>query len=239
MPLVAEVLHPINKNNNIFQCKVNDSGTTYCTQCQFITSKHTRCKLRSCLDFEYCWLHLRKKYHIKVAPSKIKVNGKSIGLGLFAKTDKPLSNRMREHIDSRMITPQDKKLYLVFKSGDIIGKYEGEQVDAKELSRRYDYVDDNGQLVEQTAPYAVVGNRRGKKNTMITDALCLKNYVSFANDARNSEYAYNATLTPGLYLKATRNIWQGDEILWNYQRSYWDGTIADVKYTKRRNSKNR
>jgi hypothetical protein len=232
MPLVAQVLHPKEKNRKLFQCTVNDTGTSYCHQCKFITAKGSRCKLKSCLDLDYCWIHLSIKYKVKIAPSKIKVNGKSIGLGLFARTNKPLSSDVMQRVKSRRVTQEDKAKYIVFRPGDVIGKYMAEKVDAKELSRRYDYMQD-GKLVEQTAPYAV-----SKNSENIFDSLCHRNFVSYANDARGTEFGNNAELSPQLYLKAKRVIWEGEEILWNYKQAYWDTPVADVRYhqTKSRTS---
>lgn len=225
MPITAKVINPVDKSIN-FQCTVNDTGTKYCYQCKFITEKGKRCKLKSCVDLDYCWIHLRMKYKVKIAPSKIKVNGKSIGLGLFALTDKTLPSDITRRIKSRKVTSEEKKLYAVFKTGDVIGKYIAQEVDAKELSNRYDYMKD-GELVEQTAPYAV-----SKNNHTIYDSLCHRNFVSYANDARGTGFENNAKLSAQMYLKATRTIWEGEEILWNYKNVYWSTPVADVQHSR-------
>jgi hypothetical protein len=219
MPLVARVIDPLDDTQSIFQCRINDTGTKYCNQCQFITAKGTRCRKNTCMDLTYCWIHLRIKHRVRIAPSLIKVNGKSIGLGLYAQDPN---------------THEDKRA-IVFRKGDIIGRYVGEEIKTQEqLAHRYDKFVDKQRILEQTAPYAVV-----QHNGKIYDALCHRNFIAYANDARGTNMTNNATLNPrSVYLHATKNIRNGDEILWNYTKGYWEAPIAQVKYSREnKNSK--
>ena len=203
-------------DQDIFTCDMNGNAPGQCRRCQF-KKAGVQCKKRTCQDRDLCWIHLRKVHRVRIAPSLIKVDGKSVGMGLFAFTEKPLQKQLKRG--------QDRDKYLIFSKGDEIGIYDAEILSAQELSRRYDFEKD-GKLVEQTAPYGVSDSRGN-----LYDSLCHRNYVSYANDAHKSIFKNNSELKDlngRLVLLATKNIWMGDEILWSYGKDYWKGPLAKL-----------
>ena len=223
--MVLRITVTLGPNQLIHRCNLNDSDDVKkrCSRCKYIRSNSNRCKLRSCYDKNYCWIHLQKKYKVKIAQSRVRINGHSIGLGLFAKTNKQLPANILSKIRMNRMSKDEKKRYLIFKTGDIIGKYEGEHMTREQLNNRYDTKND---IIE---PYVV----EVKKDYYI-DSLCLRNHTSYANDARNTTFKNNAKLTSKLYLKATKNIWCGQEIFWNYGASYFKGEHLNIKVNKNR-----
>jgi hypothetical protein len=163
------------------------------------------------MDIDYCWIHLRKKHKVRIAPSSIKINGKSIGLGLYASN--PNSG--------------DDARAIVFQQGDIIGQYLGQRIQKQtKLNKRYDKFQGPRRLVEQTAPYAIVTT-----TGTIYDALCRRNFIAYANDARGTNMTNNATVE-NKTMKAISTIRNGDEILWPYGDSYWEKQIAQIQYKR-------
>lgn len=199
-----------------FSCYQNDTGTNRCRQCIYvIPNTGRRCRLNTCVDMDYCHWHLKKVHDVQIKPSTI-VGG---GLGVFAAGN--VSPRMLRYLKSRDSSRAEKNQYAVFKKGDVIGKYEGEVVSREELNRRY------GE--HTTAPYAVQKSRRE-----IYDALCVRNFVGYVNSAHNTGFQNNCKLTAGLRLVATRNIYPGEELFWNYGRDYWRSHPPVIRSTKSR-----
>ena len=222
MPIHVRVVNPEHQRKSLFQCVINGNGKK-CKQCKFIKKNAERCKLKTCTD-EFCWIHLQKKFRVRVAESRIRINGHSIGLGLFARTNKPLDARILDRLHSHKASEEDKTKYLVFKKGELIGKYIGEHLSKKRLDDRYDYKDTQGTLHEQTAPYAfTVGHK-------IYDGLCKRNFMVYANDPTGTGLKPNmkpSRKSPNMM--ALRDIWQGEELLWEYGETYWSGEIAATK----------
>jgi hypothetical protein len=165
-------------------------------------------------------------------------DGRSIGLGLFARTNKPLPAALLQKLKSGEGTPEEKKKYLVFEGTTerpvFIGTYKGETVTKTELDGRYDYTGADGKTREQTAPYGVTQMRKkGKRRTKLLDSLCQRNFVSYSNDARGTDFHNNAVLKTNLQLVATHHIWQGEEILWDYGDEYWNHDLAKVQFVRR------
>lgn len=99
----------------------------------------------------------------------------------------------------------------VFKKNDVIAEYAGELISREELARRYNNV---------TAPYTLASAQKGK----YIDAACKRGLGSLANDPRGTGLQANARLSVGRNggnLKATKNIYHGQEILTSYGRDYW------------------
>jgi len=228
MPIQVKVVNPEHKNQNLFQCLLNSKPKKHkCKRCIFTKANGERCKLRTCFEINYCWIHLQKTFDVRIAPSKIQVDGHSIGLGLFARSTKPIPPNVRRRITSRTTTPDDKLKYRVFKAKQKIGKYTGEVITQDKLNARYDYKNNTGQIQEQVAPYAVTNSHH-----QIIDALCRRNFLAYANDARASGLNYNAKMSKrNMILQAQKDIYQGDEILWNYGEDYWadDVSTAEIK----------
>ena len=56
---------------------------------------------------------------------------------------------------------------------------------------------------------------------------CIQTQRSFGM-RQEERYRVLETLKDNLDLVATRNIWMGDEILWDYGREYWTGEHAKI-----------
>ena len=105
-----------------------------------------------------------------------------------------------------------------FKKNEVIGKYTGERVTAKQLQDRCGY---------STAPYGLqVGNR-------IFDSACDRGIMSLANAKREMANAnakiVNKGTDSGANVRATKSIKKGDEIYVHYGSTYWkylDGTYS-------------
>lgn len=222
MPLHVTLLRPDTKEV-VTECVVNDCGPR-CCRCTYMINGVRRCRLSSCYEENYCWIHLKKVRKVRIAPSRIVVRGQSIGLGLFALTQHPLPRPLLTRLRARRGTREEKEKYLVFRNRQVIGRYSGEHLSKAELDAKYDM---GG--TEYTAPYALT-----LSDGSVLDSLCKRNYVAYANDARGSRFTNNAEVLPNLDLVATRSIWQGEEILWDYGREYWTGPHLDVQIRRQR-----
>jgi len=196
-----------------FSCYQNDTGTNRCRQCIYILpTTGRRCRLNTCVDLDYCHWHLRKVHNVQIKPSTII----GAGLGVFAAGS--VSPRMLAYLKSRESSRAEKNQYAVFKKGDTIGTYKGEEVKYEQLNERY------GE--HRTAPYAV--KNRGK----YIDSLCERNFVGYVNSAYRSGLQNNTRLTQGLKLVALRNIYPGEELLWSYGADYWRSETPHIRSTK-------
>ena len=210
-----------------FQCNLNAKPRDrQCQRCSYRKPNGKRCKLRSCFDLRHCWVHLKKVFHVRIAPSLIKVDGQSIGLGLFAETNLQLNPKHLKELRSQKSLDQN---FLVFRKGDRIGEYVGEKVTDRELSRRYDFRNDAGKLQEQVAPYAITDNKGN-----IRDAMCRRNFTAYVNDPYRSEYKSNVKINNHNFtMVAKRNIYRGEELLFDYSDEYWNSEPV-AKITQRR-----
>jgi hypothetical protein len=95
---------------------------------------------------------------------------------------------------------------VLFKKGDTIIEYAGEIIDIEELENRYD---------NKTAPYTVqISKNVFEDGAAVRGVGTLANTNPRHNNAKLSIYRGKATL------KATKNIYNGDEIYLSYGRSY-------------------
>jgi len=212
MPVDVDVLTQDHRRT-LFHCTVNSSGTRFCRQCEYIKSDGHRCRLHSCYEAHYCWIHLKKVQKVRIAPSRLPL----VGLGLFARTNKALPPALLNKLKSRKATRQERAQYTVFNTGDVIGEYEGEKLTKRELASRYDYETETGEEIQQVAPYGAM-NVKGD----ITDALCVRNFTAYSNDPFKSKEQQNAKIIGHrLRLVAIRPIYEGEEILIKYGRGYW------------------
>lgn len=233
-----------------------------------------RCKRTTCRESEYCWTHLRKMYRVRIAPSRIVGAGLGLFAGtdrpLEAKIDLPrdgwsdllpflkrrLLRRRRGRVvglntsyrvrlfggrTQSMTLRELRDRFLIFRKGEIIGPLTGETLSPAEFDRRY--------ANNWTAPYAIGVGKKDKKTKQYDrylDALCSRNFASYANDARGEEKkeeeegndddeeeeekedGNNARFTGRHRLQAKRTIWAGEEILWSYGQSYWKGEMAPI-----------
>ena len=198
----------LDTNKVQFSCCVNTDGTppdkcNKCLPCQAQTRSGRRCKIITCRDSDLCHIHLKSLNKIVIAPSRV-VQG---GLGLFAWTHRNIgvSERVAGHPP-------------IFKKGDIITSYGGEILSRNDMNRRYDYLDpQSNKIIQPTAPYGLY-----KSKEEVYDGACRRRGGVYANDYRSSGQQYiNAYITTAMNLKATRNIYKGDEILINYHKGYW------------------
>jgi hypothetical protein len=145
-----------------------------------------------CIGTPLCWQHLLSQMNLRIKPS---VNGP--GKGLFAMM--PRQN-------------DDGPRRLVFKQNDYICDYGGEKITKRELDARYG---------NYTAPYALFVRQRKGKGGHYVNAACMRGVGAMANHA-NAARA-NARLAPmgaSGALKATKPIYEGDEILVDYGSEY-------------------
>lgn len=102
-----------------FECPLD------CRRCPQLTKYGTRCRLRSCIGNDMCWIHLLSQRHLR-----IKESGAGRGKGLFA-LDRAARGRNE----------------VIFRRGELIVEYEGEILTEAEVDRRYG--------PDNTAPYTV------------------------------------------------------------------------------------
>jgi hypothetical protein len=93
-------------------------------RCTFIRDNQQQCRRRVCIGLDMCAQHTRSHLHLRVGPSSIPGGG----MGLFACDDSKGDNE------------------IVFEKDKTICNYNGEQIDKKELTRRYGM---------DTAPYGI------------------------------------------------------------------------------------
>ena len=162
-----------------------------------------RCRVQINAGLPYCADHLAREKKLAIKPSLL-VPGE---LGLFV-----------ECTDSE---PGD----IVFRPGQRIIEYVGEEITDRELDRRY------GQGDTYTAPYALRLKHR------IKDAACLRGAAAFANgvarvdDGANAAFhitPMNSLTDPNVFMMhATKRIRNGQEIIVTYGKTYFgDGKPA-------------
>jgi len=181
--------------------------TMTCRRCAAISARTgNRCSRQVCVGLPLCWQHTRAAWNVAIRQA-----GPRVGKGLFAAapTGAPSAVRRRQ-------AP-------LFRKGDLIVPYApAEELAPEELDERYDY---GGWQV--TAPYAVP---LPSSPDVVLDAACVRNVGSLANDPRGRRgLRSNAELTEEngtLWLRATRAVRDGDEILLNYGPDYWAGAKA-------------
>ena len=102
---------------------------------------------------------------------------------------------------------KDKNHEPVFKKGETILAYEGQEISIDQLRARYR---------QYTGPYVLKKNR----NTFI-DPAGDRSLASLINQGRSTgEHKNNARFTQSLKIQATRPIYHGDEILVSYGNQY-------------------
>ena len=151
-----------------------------------------QCRRQLCKGIDLCWYHLLHTKHLRIKKSTIP----GAGMGLFA------------------ALPNDDSRAIVFRgasqnsSGQNICRYNGEQISKEESSRRYGIY---------TGPYLAEIN--SQKNE---DAACVRGIGSYCNEAPTSA-KWNANLyvhAGKIFVRARKNIRNGDEIFVNYGDSY-------------------
>jgi len=179
------------------------SCTLTCMQCRARTpggAAGQRCSRTVCVGLPYCWQHTRTKLNVRVGET----GDAKIGKGLFAHAPANVSR----HIP-------------VFRPGQPIVTYEpAERLTKAQIDQRYDY---GG--FDPTAPYGF-DVRSGA-----LDAACVRSIASLVNDPKgrrprmtsNSVFEELPQSMSRVLLRATKNIYHGEEILASYGKDYWDG----------------
>jgi hypothetical protein len=163
----------------------------------------------------YCQGCCSKCFHVEIRRSNID----GAGLGLFAYN--PSYDRGDSHI--------------VFKRGDFIAPYCGEEISEEEMNYRYTGAVDEADSI--ICPYVV----RTCEDTFVDGAL-VRGPAVYGNDAKGctntSNLRNNAALcqNPELGAYATKTIRQGEEIFIGYGKSYWEGLHCNFEtvYTNKK-----
>lgn len=187
-----------------------------CDRCQYNVTSNVKCQRRVCIGLPYCWQHSKQMYNVRVKDSRI------AGKGLFVETPSRLQHDVRGP---------------VFKKNDFICPYNGKRIKHNKLNRIYP-----GDCV---APYAWCGTRDCE------DAASKRGIGSLANGEgpRRNRIQTNARLTqfsPKLsgkyfgsgpaprnkqvWLQATRDIYNGEEIIIEYGDDYWHTHETQYRY---------
>lgn len=212
-PLIDEK----DENKYLGSCCLNTSGSPFihdksspsnvpcalCNYCEAITANGTPCKLRTCRFSDYCWIHLRSLYKLKIAPSSIP----NAGMGLFARG-----------LESQRV---------VFRPGEFIGPpISGEIFEKQELDKRYDYIMKQSRrrrtVVSPSDPYGLP-----YEGNFVLSADCMRNAPSYANDPLNrrllnSEFVYDEE-NAEIRLQAMKLIHDQEEIFVSYGPDYFKG----------------
>jgi SET domain-containing protein len=152
-----------------------------------------RCSRRSVIGCPYCFQHLKSERHLRIKPSTIHNAGK----GLFAEDNTQPPNA------------------IIFRRGDDIIEYIGENIDRQELNRRYQI---------HTAPYALqVRGNDNVRGPLYIDAATIRGVGSLSNHNRSNHQNTRFVVdfrNNTAKLRATKNIRNNQEIFVNYGHEY-------------------
>ena len=149
-------------------------------QCMATSKAQTQCNNRTVIGAGLCWIHLLKEHNLAIRAA-------THGRGLFAvKAGNP-------NFDDQLI---------VFRNGDRILEYTGDELNNDELTERYG---------QSTAPYAMAKNKG-----LFIDAALLRGPASLANHSPKPNAKAGVSNRNTIVLTATRAIKHGQEILLNY-----------------------
>jgi hypothetical protein len=175
-------------------------------RCNFKLKNRNLCKRKQNIGTEYCFQHLPSYMKLK-----IKETNDGRGKGVFV-------------IGSKEQPPQ----HIVFKKGDIIAKYNGEEIDRDELLRRYG---------EFTAPYTVQAEEDYVDAAAIRGVGAMINAVNISEtkncilamvkdisgdkiDDWNRTNPRDTVSQNDVVVMATKNIKAGAQLLLNYGDAY-------------------
>jgi SET domain len=187
------------------------------SRCEGITKNGSRCKRKCIIGFEYCPAHMKNELNLKTGNSNIQNAGK----GLFVIANKDDTEEMKHGEQP------------IFRKDDKICEYNGDRLTLEELNEQYG---------NYTAPYAVALT----KNEVI-DAGGKRGVGSLINSGRNS-YPNNCkfsvdTRGKKVNVKATRNIYDGNELFIPYGNAYHFNEPVEFEtknyYPPRRNNRRR
>ena len=163
-------------NDRTFSCQLQS------VRCVSNKLNGERCKNKTVIGTPRCWRHLLKENRVRIKETE------QHGLGLFAMDPNNINGNHR-----------------VFKTNDVIVKYDGEIISFDERNTRYE---------NKTAPYAVLMN-----DGTINDGACRRGVGSLINHApqgqANARFSFSRNENE-LQIKAIKNIRNGSEIRINY-----------------------
>lgn len=191
------------------------SGPLLISQCRGQTVSGTRCRRTTAYDYQFCSLHLVRKFHLMVAPSRIP----GAGLGVFAVSESALQRLGKDDAGS----PIKDGSTVVFQRGDQIGNgFGGEFMTEETYEQRYG---------KDTSAYALTwytNQNSDKQGPGLIDGFLARTISSYCNDAINLTgdpawpFENNAAWVK-VGIKSRALITHGDEILWSYGDGYWLG----------------
>lgn len=121
------------------------------------------------------------------------------------------------------IDPKDQSHKVIFKTGETIARYKGEIINLQELNERYG---------EYTAPYTIqISNNRYE------DASKIRGIGSIANTKPNHNNATISIYQGYASIKATKNIYNNEEIFLSYGRAFKlheDGVSHETKFIRKK-----
>lgn len=186
-----------------------------CDRCSGRTSRNQRCSRRVCIGLPLCWQHAKKVYGVRVANSALH------GKGLFAATP--------------------------FSRGDWICPYGGEVITLAQMNGRYPgdcvapYGMCDGNRCEDGAVRRGVGtiaNGEGPPGRRIqtnSETVVFTRYDQVLEPRRTRLQQEGAMPVRGsMWVRATRNIPAGTEIIMNYGDEYWEDGPPTTHRTKYR-----
>lgn len=163
-----------------------------CGQCSFVKADGHRCRLRTCMRFPYCWVHLKSQEGLVVKPSTIA----NAGLGLFF-----VGSRLRPEL----------------RKSDIVTYYSApEKLTKVEYDKRYDPYDSPpayGLCINRNACFDS-GSTANHPGRLINTSNATKINARFVQSYRRVD---NRWMVP---IRATKNIAPGSEVFISYGNEY-------------------
>lgn len=171
----------------------NDLIIRQCTHLKVPGVLNSQCRKRVEIGLDMCWIHLLAVQHLRIKASRIP----GAGLGLFAEI------------------PNVGNYTRVFRKGNVICRYNGQNITNAERENRYG---------DNTGPYILQlsGNQQNLAARRFEDAALERGIGSIVNHT-NTANRINAHLRKRnnrMVLIAARDILNGSEILTTYGNDY-------------------
>lgn len=192
-----------------------------CPRCLYIKPDGIQCRLRTCKTGPYCWQHTSKSSKLRVTKSKEEGAGQglfawggvqvaAVGKVVFRAGEEIMNYHLRAEIYTQR---QNRAIYRVPfpQANETAEQREHRFAEALNVYGIQDK--DASQLVPTDTEY-IIDTRAANSNV-----------ARYANDCRRPgnecQQIYNAYVEDGI-LKATRDIYHGEEIIWSYGAEYWN-----------------
>lgn len=175
------------------------------------------CKVKVCIGIPYCRYHMQKA-------TKLEIKNSEYGKGVFAKAD-PVRGRGRRRTRNAVNNAVDNA-EIVFRSGEDIIEYGGEEITKEELTERYG---------KNTAPYAL---ERENDDETYQDGACHRSIGTVINHngrRPNVEFSQENQGSP-ITITAIRDIKNGDQLYADYGDDYEfdDNVVSKTIRTRKR-----